>query len=804
MEARMVDPHHPQGKDDLGLQHDMAELGNQSGDIESLRSLDRKAQEEIKRLKEQLQIERTRADEASKMAELERVEGVQRVNEERLALALQGANDGLWDWNIETGEAYYSPRWKSMLGYEDHEIDNHIREWERLVDPDDHQRAWKMLEDYLAGETERYECEFRMLHKEGRYIDVLSRAFAVRRATDGKPIRVIGTHVDITARKQMEQALRESRRLLYTVVNSAPIVMFAMDQDGVFTLSEGQALEILGLKPGELVGQSVHELYKNVPQMIEHIRRALAGEAFTATVEIENRAFETYYSPLRDTEGEIIGVVGVSTDITDRRQAEQALRESENSLRQAKIAAEAASRAKSTFLANMSHELRTPLNGILGYAQILKGDATLSEKQHEAIEVIVRSGEHLLKLVNDILDLSKVEAGRVDLNPTVFHLPSFLENIVQVFELRAESKGLDFEYRPLSALPIGVRGDEVRLRQVLMNLLGNAVKFTSQGKVTFEIGYHFDKLRFQVVDTGLGIQDEDLETIFEPFEQVSDTGAEEGTGLGLSISNRLVELMGSELHVQSTVGEGSIFWFDLDLPVVEGWTAPETEHARVVGYKGHRRKVLVVDDIPTNRSLVSDMLSPIGFQVIEATDGVEGVEKARAHKPDLVLMDLVMPLVDGFDAARQIQQIPGLKDQVAIVTVSASAFGEHRRLSMEAGCDGFLAKPFGIEALLHEIQAHLNLVWIYEGEEPLSVSPDWTSPHEIPPREKLQELYNLILRGQIVEFREAVEQIPVEGENIDMFVAEMRSLAHDFKLREIRRYLEAYLTDSDGMEAEAS
>ena len=296
-----------------------------------------------------------------------------RKSRERMALALQGANDGLWDWNLETDEVYFSPRWKSMVGYADHEIDNHLSSWERLAEPESWARARGMIADYLDGKLDKFECEYRMMHKDGRYVDVLSRAHALRRAKDGKPMRVIGTHVDITARKHAEQAMRASRRLLYTVVNSAPIVLFSSNQEGIFTLSEGQALEKLGLMPGEVVGQKISDVYVDLPEIIEHNQRALQGEAFVESVEVGGSIFETHYSPLWDPDGTIIGVVGVATDITQRRRAEEALH-------QAKVAAEAANHAKSVFLANMSHELRTPLNGILGYSQILRGDESIKNR----------------------------------------------------------------------------------------------------------------------------------------------------------------------------------------------------------------------------------------------------------------------------------------------------------------------------------------------------------------------------------------------------------------------------------------
>jgi PAS domain S-box-containing protein len=717
---------------------------------------------------------------------------------ERLALALQGANDGLWDWNLETGEAYYSPRWKSMLGYADHEIEDQINEWERLVEPSGRQRARKMLDDYLAGAIDKFECELRMRHKDGHFVDVLSRAFALRQSSDGKPLRVIGTHVDITARKRTEQALRESRRLLYTVVNSAPIVLFSLDNSGVYTLSVGQGLEALGLQPGEVVGRSVWDVYPHEPLILDQCRRALAGEAFSATMQLGNVMFETLYSPLRNLDGDIIGAVGVSTDITQRIRAEEALR-------QAKVAAEAASQAKSVFLANMSHELRTPLNGILGYAQILKVDDTITDPQRESLNIIERSGAHLLRLVNDILVLSKVEAGKMELNITEFNLPKFLDGIASMFRARALHKGIEFDYRPMSALPVGVRADETRLSQVLLNLLGNALKFTQRGGVTFEVGYHFSKMRFQVTDTGIGIEKTDLETIFAPFHQVGDHQLmTEGTGLGLSISRHLVEMMGGELQVESAPGEGSRFWFDIDLPVVEGWLhAVDAEGPRIVGYEGRRRSVLIVDDTLANRSQICDMLIPLGFQVLEAEDADQGLEMARALSPDLILLDLVMPLANGFETARQMRADPKIGSGAVIITLSASAFGQHRQLSQEAGCDGFMAKPFNLDVLLGEIEKHLEVEWIYETDDLAHLPIDAPPSLVLPPPEVLEDLRGFSLRGQIVELKSTLDEIQGQNPSYDQFVTEIYALAGDFKLREIRKRLDSYLSESQAEEEES-
>ncbi|MCZ6675760.1 MAG: ATP-binding protein, partial [Candidatus Poribacteria bacterium] len=332
--------------------------------------------------------------------------------------------------------------------------------------------------------------------------------------------------------------------------------------------------------------------------------------------------------------------------------------------RQAEEAAETANRAKSEFLANMSHELRTPLNAILGYAQILQKESGLTPKQKKELSTIQRSGDHLLSLINDILDLSKIEADKMELNLSDFHFPPMLKNIADLFRVRAEQKGITLHYEPLSDLPVAVRGDEQKLRQVLMNLLSNAVKFTDTGGVAFKVGYHEDNIRFQIEDTGVGIAQESLEDIFESFQQVGKKSlTTKGTGLGLSISKQLVKLMGGELRVNSELGADSTFWFELALPEVkeiaatassdESPSCGRTNRAQtVMGYEGQRRKVLIVEDNAENRDLLANMLAPLDFELLEAVDGKQGVAKTIDWHPDLILMDLRMPVMDGFEAMR--------------------------------------------------------------------------------------------------------------------------------------------------------
>jgi CheY-like chemotaxis protein len=448
----------------------------------------------------------------------------------------------------------------------------------------------------------------------------------------------------------------------------------------------------------------------------------------------------------------------------------------------------------------MSHELRTPLNGILGYAQILKRDHRLTEEQQAGVDVIQRSGAHLLSLINDILDLSKIEAQKFEISATSFHLPEFLQHLADLTRIRAEEAGLTFLYEPLPPLPISVQGDEKRLQQVLLNLLGNAIKFTEKGSVTLKVGYHSaatgkKKLRFQVEDTGRGIPADKLEEIFLPFQQLHVPGQQvEGTGLGLAITKNLVQLMGGEIRVRAIPDRGSTFWVDLELPEVDEWLPRHTKREKkIVGFKGKRKHILVVDDKRENRLLIVNLLTPLGFQVSEAADGQEGVAKAREGRPDLILMDLVMPAMNGLEATQQVRQSPELKD-VIVIACSASAFAFNRQESLEAGCNDFLTKPVQAEELFEKVGRYLNIQWVYETAPRVSEQGQAVAVAlVVPPPEELTVLFDLVRKGKVIAIRQEAARLEQLGEAYHPFVAEIRRMTKSFNLKELSQWLTPYL-----------
>jgi PAS domain S-box-containing protein len=754
-----------------------------------------------------------------------------RKSEERFHLAMEISALGLWDWNVNTGKIYFDSQWKTMLGYKNDEIENSLESWEKLLHPEDKENTIAARNTHLKGETEFYKAEYRMLSKFGNWQWISDCGKVTDRDQMGTPLRMIGTHKDISDSKLLEEKLRNS----YTEMNA----LFAAMTDIILIIdTDKNNIKVAPTNPNQFYPSgtdtvtSTLEVFFKAPKreiFFSKIRQAIETKTtvdfeYSLVANQQKLYFLATISPVSENL-----VIWVARDISDRKKIELALQS-------AKESAEAANRAKSEFIANMSHELRTPLNGILGYVQLIKHDTNISEDQQESLSNIEHCGAHLLTLIEDILDISKIEAMKMELMPVEFNLPHFVKTINELFQMRAMQKNISFIPKQISPLPTCIVADNKRLRQVLINLLDNAIKFTNSGSVTFKFGsvesgdwdalneefklditsekaeiselnhpsrivncqFPITQIRFQIEDTGIGIEATKLKEIFLPFNQVNNHDYSlGGTGLGLSISYKLVKIMGGEIRVQSSLGKGSIFLVDLALPLAGNACelAPLPEKDRIIGFTGHKRKVLIVDDNNINRAMLARLLSRIGFEIIEAENGKDCLKKAVEFLPDVILMDLMMPVMDGFEATRSLRMLPELQ-KVIVLALSASIFENTQPETLLPGCDQFLCKPVEASQLLERLRIHLDLEWIYEepqeiimNKEQSSITIETLAAITPPDSESIAALLKLAVIGDIEAILEETTILEKTEPKFLPFVSHLQQLAKGFHLKKIREFL---------------
>ncbi|MEG4144368.1 PAS domain S-box protein [Microcoleus sp. Pol12B5] len=711
-------------------------------------------------------------------------------SEERYRSLIVATSQIAWTADVE-GRCPDMPSWRAYTGQTEAEALGFG--WLDAIHPDDRERTNQV---WMEAVTTRsvYDIEYRIRGADGNYRYFQGRGVPIL-DEEGNIREWVGTCTDIHDRKQAEDAIKQSEERYRSLIAATSQIVWTADAEGrcpdtpTLRAYTGQSeAEVVGFGWLDAIHPEDREQTAQVWMEAAQTNSLYDMELRLCGADGNYRYFQARGVPILNEDGSLREWIGTCTDIHDRKQAEivQA---------KAREAAEAASRAKSEFLANMSHELRTPLNGIMGYAQILQRSKVLNEEERSRIDVIYQCGSHLLTLINDILDLSKIEAQKVELMPTDFHFPAFLQGVAEMCRIRAELKGIQFHFPSSPELPIGIHADEKRLRQVLINLLSNAIKFTDEGAVTFIVSFATEeKIRFEIRDTGTGIAQDQLQAIFQPFEQVGDRRRQtEGTGLGLAISQRIVELMGSTIQVQSEMNVGSIFWFDVNLSQADEWvkTSQIDHRGQIIGIKDRQPKIVVIDDKWANRSVVSNLLSPLGFEVSEANDGEEGWEKILEVQPDLIVTDLLMPELDGFELIKRVRESDNFKDIIIIVS-SASVFEADQYRSLEAGGNSFIPKPVQATELLQKLQQYLDLEWVYEAnEDPLAIGSD-TDELIAPPAKEMEILYELAMKGNFLEIvKQAVLLEEIDPQYIP-FAKRLHQMAKDFQDEEILTFIESY------------
>ena len=654
-----------------------------------------------------------------------------RKSQEQYALAAEGANDGLWDWNIANNEIYYSPRWKSMLGYEVHELTKGFEDWENLIHPDDHERAITALNDYLSGKAESYDVEIRLKHKDGSWRWIRDRGKALRDA-NGVAIRMAGSHSDVTERKVAEESIRRRNEYLAASSEIGKIVTSTLDLNTIFARTVNLINERFSFyhasifiveetgfnallrestgAAGAEMKRNKHSLPVNEKSIVGKV--ALDGKAVVVN-DVRVDSSHKYNPLLPDTLAEaaiplrignrVIGAIDVQSKSAGafsddeisvlQTVADQVAVAIDNARsfelsQQAVMEMREIDRLKSQFLANMSHELRTPLNSIIGFSRvIIKGiDGPVTELQQQDLTAIYNSGQHLLGLINDILDLSKIEAGKMELAFDEVNIVDITASVLSTMSGLIKDKPIQMKRVIEPNLPT-VRADAIRIRQVMINLLSNAAKFTDEGDILVEVGLQpgqgstRHELRVSVTDTGPGISKQDQTKLFQPFSQVDDSPTRKtgGTGLGLSICQHIINMHGGRIWIDSEVGRGSTFHFTLPLYRKE----KDDDTA------GGQKTILTIDDDPQVIGLYERYLQPQGYQVIPLSDPSLAVERAKQIKPFAITLDIMMPGIDGWQVLDKLKGDPDTRH----IPVIVCSIIEELEKGFNLGATDYLVKP---------------------------------------------------------------------------------------------------------------
>jgi PAS domain S-box-containing protein len=642
-----------------------------------------------------------------------------RIGEERLRRGQQFANIGTWEWTIETGDLFWSERIAPLFGYPVGELATSYENFLNALHPDDRQSVI----DAVAACVERdapYEIEHRVVWPDGTVRWLLERG-AVTRNEAGKALKMLGVVQDIDKRKKAELALAHSEtklantnHMLHLVMDSIPARIFWKDMDlrylgcnRAFAADAGRSdpREIIGLDDLSMPWSDWAELYRQDDRAVIASRQPkLDYEEGQTTADGHKLWLNTSKVPLFDAQAQLVGVLGVYADITERKLSEQALIA-------AREAADRANQAKSDFLSSMSHELRTPMNAILGFAQMLEYDSEMTADQQDNVHEILKAGRHLLDLINEVLDLAKIESGRIELSMEGVDLPTLGEDCRHLIQPLADQAGIDLRFELLAEN--SVFSDRVRLKQVLLNLLSNAIKYNRPGgsvRLTAAAGKP-GYLRLAVTDTGTGIAPERLSDLFQPFNRLGAEASEiEGTGIGLTITRRLLDLMGGEVGVESTLGIGTTFWLELALGQTAKVGAGRTVADSINANESPQREaqVLAIDDNPANLKLIAQVMGMREHvHLLTAHTPELGIELALLHRPDLILLDINMPEMDGYQVLKVLQASAELR-HIPVVAITANAMPREVERGKAAGFTDYLTKPLDIGHFLQVADALLD------------------------------------------------------------------------------------------------
>ncbi|MDP3312233.1 PAS domain S-box protein [Lutibacter sp.] len=562
---------------------------------------------------------------------------------------------------------------------------------------------------------------------------------------EGKIINYLSIKEDITKQKEIQHEINVSKQILRKVLDNIPTKVFWKDINSTFLGINKASFEEMGVTTEEeVVGKSdfdFHNFNDAEKYRADELAIMQKGEPKLNyhETQIKNGKTKNYITskiPFFDEDNNIIGIVGTSEDITKRL-------ETEKKLKKATEQAIAGNLSKSIFLSNMSHEIRTPMNAILGYSQLLQDDANLSKEQLSNLKVINKSGEHLLNLINDILDMSKIEAGRIILKPSNFDLTEMIKEVESLFKIKAIEKNIDLNFTICKEIPAFICADESKIRQVVINLVGNALKFTAVGFVNVVIqNFKNNSVQINVIDSGKGILKEEQKTVFKPFEQAKKDGeVKDGTGLGLAISKKFAKLMGGDIKLKSEYNKGSEFSFKFKYEIGKTEVTKKITEVQVTSLceemKGY--KVAIVDDRFENRDILFKKLHPLGFDLRMAENGQEAIDLYKLWKPDLILMDVVMPVMNGVEATREILRLAG-NHEVKIFVVSASALESEQKEIMDIGATIFIKKPIIFNSLLAEMQDKAGIK--FEIKEPINKEAQilCATPSDIPENFKTKML----------------------------------------------------------------